>query len=243
MIKFLIKRLIGLSLKVLLVVVLTGWITEVRGFESYAPVGAKFGKKPSSSSKKTLYYGKRAESKKYGTVYGLTETPRFAIKTNLLYDIGTTVNLSTEFALDHKVTLDLSFNWNPWTYNKEENTKFKFFLFQPEVRYWTCEAYKGNFFGLHLHYAYYNVGHLPKPPLTDALNLYRFEGELAGAGLSYGYHWILSPRLSIEAEIGGGYARMWYKKYPCQSCAKLISNEKKNYWGLTRAGINLIFIF
>ena len=243
MIKFFRNWFTGLASKALLIIVLAGCITEVRGIENNnTPSSVNAGGNP-TSSKKTLFYGKRAESKKYGTVYGLTETPRFAIKTNLLYGLATTLNLSTEFALEHNTTLDLSFNWNPWTYNKEENTKFKFFLFQPELRYWTCEAFKGHFFGLHGHYAYYNVGHLSNPPFPEAMNLYRFEGQLAGAGLSYGYHWILGMRWSMEAEIGAGYARLWHDKYPCQNCGKLITNEKKNYWGLTRAGINLIYIF
>ena len=220
--------------RIILVIACTGWATEVTASTSV--------NKP-TPSKKTLFYNKRAKSKQYGSVYGLTETPYFAIKTNLLYDLATIPNLATEFALDHNVTLDLSFNWNPWTYNKEENTKFKFFLFQPELRYWTCEAFRGHFFGIHGHYAYYNVGHVPSPPFPEAMNQYRFEGQLAGAGVSYGYHWIMGPRLSLEGEIGAGYARLWYDKYPCQSCAKLLTSEKKNYWGLTRAGINLIYLF
>jgi len=218
----------------ILIIAIVGWITDVKGFE----------KPKTPSQKKELFYGKRASfAGKNSTAFWLTETPRFAIKTNLLYDLTTTPNLAVEFALGRKMTLDLSFNWNPWTYNKEENTKFKFFLFQPELRYWTCEAFRGHFFGLHGHYAYYNVGHLPNPLFSKTMNQYRFEGQLAGAGVSYGNHWILTPRLSLEAEIGVGYARLWYDKYPCQSCAKLITNEKKNYWGLTRAGISLIYIF
>ena len=242
MVKIFIKWLIGLTVKVVLITIFTGWITEVKGSDNYFLSSAYFGQKP-ASYKKTLLYQKRAEAEKYGSVYGLTETPHFAVKTNLLYGLGTTLNLATEFALGHNTTLELSFNWNPWTYNEEENSKFKFFLFQPEFRYWTCESFRGHFFGLHGHYAYYNVGRMPHPPFPEALNLYRFEGQLAGAGVSYGYHWILGPRWSLEAEIGAGYARLWYDKYPCQKCEKLITSEKLNYWGLTRAGINLIYLF
>ena len=242
MLHFFIKWFTGFVCKAVLMVVFMGCVAEVSGFENDSFTGVSLGGKPASSKSK-LHYAKRAASKKYGTVYGLTETPRFAVKTNLLYGIGTTLNLSTEYAMAHNATLDLSFNWNPWTFNKEENTKFKFFLFQPELRVWTCEAFKGHFLGLHGHYAYYNVGHLPNPPFTEALNLYRFEGRLAGAGVSYGYHRILGLRWSLEAEIGAGYARLWHNKYPCQNCAKLITGEKENYWGITRAGINLIYIF
>lgn len=173
----------------------------------------------------------------------LMETPVFALKTNILYDMTTTINLAGELRLGRKTTFELPLSLNPWTFNKAENTKFKFFLIQPELRLWTCEAFNGSFFGLHGHWAYFNVGHLPNPPFSPTMNAYRFEGQLAGAGLSYGYQWILSPRWGLEAEIGAGYARLWYGKYPCQSCGKQLTRESKNYWGVTRAGVSLMYTF
>ena len=181
--------------------------------------------------------------RQFAPAYRMRETPYYAVKTNILHDLTTSVHLGAEVRLQRRLTFDIPFTLNPWTFNKEENTKFKFFLFQPELRYWHCEAFNGHFFGLHGHYAYYNVGHLPKPPFSDTMNQNRFEGQLAGAGISYGYHWLMSPRLSIEAEIGAGYAQLWYDKYPCQTCAKYLTSEKKNYWGITRAGISLIYLF
>jgi len=165
------------------------------------------------------------------------------VKTNLLYDLTTTLSLAGEFRLSHKSTLDPAFHLNPWTFNRAENTKFKFFLFQPEFRLWECEAFNGHFFGLHGHYAFFNVGHLPSGPFTQTMNAYRFRGNLAGAGVSYGYHWIVAPRWGVEAEIGAGYARLWYDKYPCQSCSKQLTSETKDYWGVTRAGISLMYLF
>jgi len=179
----------------------------------------------------------------YHAPYRLTETPRFGLKTNLLYDLTTTMSLGAEFRLTRKSTLDLSFHLNPWVYNREENAKFKLFLFQPKLRFWSCEAFNGHFFGVHGHYAYYNVGRMPNPPFSKTMNQYRFEGQLGGGGASYGYHWIITPRLGLEAEIGGGYVRSWYDKYPCQRCAKRLSSETKNYWGVTHAGLNLIYLF
>ena len=220
MLKIFIIWLANIAIKIILIIAFTLCITDVKGV-----------------------WKERTSPDNHHTFYELTETPRFAVKTNLLYDLTTSLNLGIEFGLGRKTTLDLSFNWNPWTYNREENTKFKFFLFQPELRYWTCEAFRGHFFGVHGHYAYYNVGRLPTPLFSETMNMHRFEGQLAGAGISYGYHWIINPRWSLEAEIGAGYARLWYDKYPCQRCAKLLVNEKKNYWGLTRAGINLIYVF
>ena len=180
-------------------------------------------------------------NRRLAPAYRLRETPNFVVKTNLLHDLTSSINFGVETRLEQKITLDLPVTYNPWTYNRQENSKFKFILFQPELRLWTCEAFDGHFFGLHGHYAYYNVGRLYQPPFSETMNQYRFEGQLAGAGISYGYVWPISPRWGLEAEIGIGYARLWYDKYPCESCAKSLTSESKNYWGITRAGINLIY--
>jgi len=169
-------------------------------------------------------------------------TPQFAVKANLINTVTSTLSVGAEVRLTKNVTFNTSASWNPWTYNAEENTKFKFLLVEPEIRYWSCESFNGHFFGIHGHYAYYNVGSLPSP-FSETMNQHRFEGQLAGAGISYGYHWLLSPRWSLDAEIGAGYAKLWYEKYPCLTCAKVLTNENKNYWGITRAGLSIVYLF
>ena len=253
-INFSIKRMLTSSVKVLLAICCLGFAREAKAennpaitlteqavgfrktveeindgmFDLYAPTY----KAPKNSA---------MANRKYAPAYRLRETPYFVVKTNILHDLTSSINVGVEMRLEQKVTLDLPVTYNPWTYNRQENSKFKFILFQPELRFWTCEAFDGHFFGLHGQYAYYNVGRLSQPPFSDTMNQYRFEGQLAGAGVSYGYVWPISARWGLEAEIGVGYARLWYDKYPCQSCAKLLSCETKNYWGITRAGISLIY--
>jgi len=205
---------------------------------------------PDKSYKKNKQYEYRVEEreshnnqKSISASWMRGKTPHFAIKTNIVNTFSSSLNLSSEFRMSKKATFNTSVSWNPWTFNAEENTKFKFLLVEPSVRFWSCESFNGHFFSIHGHYAYYNVGKLPVRPFTETLNQYRFEGQLAGAGISYGYHWLLAPRWSFDAEIGVGYARLWYGKYPCQSCAKILTNENKNYWGLTRAGFSIAYLF
>lgn len=81
-----------------------------------------------------------------------------AVKTNLLYDATTTLNLGVEIGLGTKMTLDISGNYNPWRFH---DYRLKHGLIQPELRYWTCEKFNGHFFGLHGFYGKYNVGGLP----------------------------------------------------------------------------------
>ena len=44
---------------------------------------------------------------------------KVAVKTNLLYDATTTMNLGLEIGLGKKWSLDLSGNYNPWKFDDE----------------------------------------------------------------------------------------------------------------------------
>lgn len=46
-----------------------------------------------------------------------------AVKTNLLYDASSTINLGTEIGLSPKWTLDLSVNYNGWTFSENKQWK------------------------------------------------------------------------------------------------------------------------
>lgn len=154
-----------------------------------------------------------------------------AVKTNGLYWLATTPNAGVEFALSRKVTLDLSAAYNPWTF--KDDKKMRFWLVQPEAKYWLCEKFEGHFVGAHLHGAQYFGGFRDK----------RYDGYLAGGGLTYGYDWILSPHWNLEASIGIGYARLWYKESPRIPCVKCYENKHKDYFGPTKAAISLVYIF
>lgn len=162
--------------------------------------------------------------------------PVFAVKTNALYWATTTPNLGFEVALSPKTTLDVSGNYNPWTFS--DNRKLKHWLVQPEVRYWLCDRFNGHFFGIHAHYAEFNVGGIKMLGLKNR----RYQGNLYGGGLSYGYHWILRKHWSMEAVIGVGYAHIEYDRYKCGKCGSKIKSGHKDYVGVTKVGINLIYV-
>ena len=63
----------------------------------------------------------------------------WAIKSNLLYDATTSINLGVERAIADKWTIELSGNWNPFEF--KDNKKWKHWLVQPEVRYWTWKHF------------------------------------------------------------------------------------------------------
>lgn len=169
------------------------------------------------------------------------QAQKLAVKSNLLYDATTTVNLGMEFGLAKRWTLDIPFNLNPWKFNND--MRLVHFGVQPEIRYWFCEKFNRGFIGLHAHYATFNMGVWPdKSMFSENMQKSRYEGYLYGAGVSVGRSWILKKRWSLEASVGVGYARIVADKYPCGECGSRISKVTKNYFGPTKASISLIYI-
>lgn len=154
-----------------------------------------------------------------------------ALKTNGLYWLTTTPNLGVEVAFSPKVTLEVAGAYNPWTF--KDDRKMRMWMVQPEVRYWMCEKFEGHFLGIHLHGAQFFGGFRDK----------RYDGYLAGAGITYGYDWILSPHWNLEAALGLGYAHLWYKQSPRIPCQKCAADKQQDYWGPTKAAITIIYIF
>lgn len=161
--------------------------------------------------------------------------PIIAVKTNGLYWATATPNLSAEMGLSKKLTLDILGTNNHWKFSA--NKKIKHWLVQPELRYWLCERFSGHFLGVHGHYAQYNVGGFGFLGLKNK----RYQGDLFGAGVSYGYQWIIGNRWNLEAMLGLGYARIRYDEYTCEACGGKVKDGYKNYWGLTRLGFSIAY--
>lgn len=173
----------------------------------------------------------------------LTHAQKVAIKTNLAADATSTINLGAEFGLKKKTTLDFYVNYNPWELGGGK--KFKHLLVQPEFRYWFCERFSGHFIGVHAHGGVFNVGGVTMPfGLWKGLKENRYEGELYGGGISYGYQWVLGDHWNIEGNIGVGYAHIKYDRYQCKNCGKLLDKGRNyNYWGPTKAAVSLVYLF
>ena len=169
-----------------------------------------------------------------------------AIKTNLLYDATATVNLGVEIGIAPKWSLDLSGNLNAW--NIDEDTKWRHWLAQPEVRYWFCDRFTRHFLGFHALAGQYNIGGLKnnfKFLGTDfsQLSNNRFQGWGAGAGIAYGYAMILGKHWNLELELGVGYAYLDYDIFDCAGCGRKVGSDTHHYFGPTKAAINLVYLF
>ena len=173
-----------------------------------------------------------------GSVYA----QKVAVKTNLLYWATSTPNIGFEFGLGERTTLELSGGYNPWTLNKSENRKFKHFLVAPEFRYWLCEGFQGHFFGIHAGYGEYNISGIGMPFKAGITRNNRYQGWGVGAGIAYGYSWIIGKRWNLEATVGVGYIYTEYDKYECRTCGRFKGFDSKHYFGPTKLGISFVYM-
>lgn len=170
-----------------------------------------------------------------------------AVKTNLFYDALLNINAGIEVGLAPRWTMDVSGNFNDW--NLSHDRKWKHWMIQPEARYWFCDRFGGSFLGFHLQGGQYNIGGLKNDwkflgtdfsKLTDG----RYQGWFVGGGIGYGYDWVLSRHWNLEAELGIGYNYTKYDRFNCAGCEKKTETGKDHhYFGVTKAALNLIYLF
>ena len=170
-----------------------------------------------------------------------------ALKTNMLGDAMGSLNIGVEDRLAERWTMDLSGHLDPWT--RKDGELWRHAFVQPEARWWFCDTFSGHFLGLHAHGGIFNVGGID----TDfkflnsdfsILRDSRYQGWFAGAGIAYGYDLILGRHWNLELEIGAGYAYSRYDQFECDVCGSTLAEDlTHHYFGITKAAINLVFLF
>ena len=175
-----------------------------------------------------------------------TMSSQVGIKTNVIPDALLSPNLGVEIGLAPHWTLDLTGEINFWDVNHH---LWKHWLAQPEARYWFCDRFAGHFLGIHAIGGQYNFGNIHNnitslgsrfKNLTD----YRYQGWAAGAGIAYGYAWVLGKHWNLEAEIGIGWMYTRFDKFSCENCGKRLEKDKvHNYVGPTKIALNFEYIF
>ena len=165
---------------------------------------------------------------------------KVAMKTNLLYWGTTTPNAGLEVALAERWTLELEGGYNPWTLNKENNQKAKHWLVSPEVRYWFCESFHGHFIGLNANYTQYNIGAIAPEGMSfaDARNC----GWAVGAGITYGYQFIIAPRWNLELTAGLGWWYTEYDRFESRKCGMFEQEVYRHAIAPTSLGISFIYL-
>lgn len=178
---------------------------------------------------------------------GVVRAQKFGIKNNLLFDGAMVPNLGAEVGLGKKTTLDGNFSINPFTHN-HVNRKYKIWIAQPELRFWSCERFNGFFWGIHAHGGEFNFGRVYNPFIVNPSNSkeeqmnHRYEGYFYGAGLSLGYQWVLSKRWNFELSLGVGWAHLVFDKFDCAQCGNKIKSSEADFVGPTKATMSFIYM-
>ena len=165
-----------------------------------------------------------------------------AIHNNIVYDISKSLSLGTEIALKSRTTLEIYGSVRPW---KETSTEInKHWLAQAQYRFYTCQKYNGFYWGPYVHGGEFNVENPDLPfNLLKGIGGARYEGWFVGGGFGIGYEMILTRHFNIGLEIGGGYTYVNYGKYNCGVCGSKTADDNYNYWGMSKLGLNLIYLF
>lgn len=194
-----------------------------------------------------------------------TATAQVGLKSNLLGWGTTTTNLGLEFGAGRHSTLQVMGYLNPWEFNNERH--FRLWTVQPEYRYWFCGKFNGHFIGIHALGGEYNAKKVNFPlstlvwgsaydinsnfpdadhtagwPNIEGENAGRhLEGWYIGAGITYGYQWILSKHWNLEASVGVGYVYSPLQYFG--RCQQVINKRNLNYVGPTNAQLSFMYLF
>jgi hypothetical protein len=162
-------------------------------------------------------------------------SPRYiAVKTNLVAWAGTILNVAADVQVGRYISVELPLMWCPW--HISDRSSVRAFAIQPEARWWLSQPGKGHFFGAHASLAWFNVR------WKD--DRYQDAGQpLLGAGVSYGYMLSFSDRWAGEFTLGAGYANMRYDTFYNMDNGARIDTSTRNYWGITRVGIAVVYRF
>ena len=157
-----------------------------------------------------------------------------ALKSNIPFQALSMHSLAVEVQVHKQVTVDFPVMWSISDIEREHAVRG--IAFQPEGRWWLKKAGTGHFFGIHAHATWFNLKWEDNRYQTD-------KRPLLGAGISYGYKLPLSAHWGAEFNIGAGYANMKYDTFYNVENGAQLDTRIRNYWGITRVGISLVYRF
>lgn len=170
----------------------------------------------------------------------------FALKTNLLHDATASFNLSGEYAMATKWTIQLGGSLRLFD---AYDVMLNHWLVRPEVRYWLCESFNGFFVSGYAMTGQVNAGHL-----WDLSSIYyRFpnlknyllkDAMVVSAGAGIGYDWILSRHWNLEAAVSLGYMFIQGDEFDLDDLSTpLLEDSIFDYTGPTGLSLSIVYLF
>ena len=168
----------------------------------------------------------------FSTFQPQRSTQKFAVRTNLLHWAVLLPNLGIEYQPNETIGILLNGGWSRWT-SETSAKQHRVWYITPEARYYLGEA-KHWYLGVEAHAGSFNL------KVGDTGR----QADFAGGGITGGYKLHLNRSLDLDFNLGLGYARLMdFDKYTRTNCVYVRTQpmENKNYWGLTQAGVSLVW--
>lgn len=152
-------------------------------------------------------------------------SPRWALKTNLIYDVISPLNVAIEYKISRKRSISLSTTFSPFI--PFNTNKFSFVCSELSLKEWNYNVFNGFFYGVGVQYSYYHIDNLFN-------NGKRYRGNIIGGGFVLGYQSVLNEHIGFEYDMTMGYMH--------------ISNRGEvkrhhNWFGPINMSISLVYIF
>lgn len=162
------------------------------------------------------------------------------LKVNLLSLPLLVANLGVELQpVEHfSISLPIYYSGINWF---KENIKFRTLAFQPELRYWFRNDFKGLFLNAHATIGWYNVAWGGDYRYQD----YQQRTPAVGGGIGVGYKVPLgrksNTRWGLEFGLGAGVLPLHYDIYYNVHNGRLAGEDRKTYWGIDQAFVSLTY--
>ena len=168
-----------------------------------------------------------------------TRKPFASLKTNLLFDLATMLNVELEIPICDKISIAGEWIF-PWWLLEEKQYCLQLLCGNAEIRYWLGNRNKksimeGWFAGLYAGGGKYDLG----------FGMKGFQGEFfIASGLSCGYQHKIAKNFSLEYSLGVGYLKTNYRKYIPKEDGEILAwqnDGRYTFVGPTRAKVSLVW--
>ncbi len=166
-----------------------------------------------------------------------TDTPHYilALKTNMLYDAALLPNLELEWLIKDVWSVAISGNLAQWG-NYDHEKSYRLALIDVEARRWIRPRapWHGFYVGVLAGGGWYDLENGSPGHYGDGFM----------TGLTVGFMWPIGKRLSLEAELGGGYMYIHDKEYtPFEGHHVYQRTKDINYFGPIKLKFSIAWRF
>lgn len=170
-----------------------------------------------------------------------------SIKTNMLYDIAGTPNLSAEFYLGKGFSLSAGYT-HAWWQKPEKHWCWRYQAAEASLRWWfgkraRLKPLQGHHIGLNYQILTYDFQFGNKGILAGKPGGTLIDRPSHIVALEYGYSVAIARRLNLDFVIGAGYNWGIFDEYiPIDGHDVWQSTKRRQYFGPTKAEVSLVWL-